>query len=223
MKKIKQFAVFGLGKFGQSVARTLSEAGYEVLAVDQDERIIDEVSEFVTHAVQADVTDIDALRSLGIRNFDVAVIAIGAEHMQSSIMATLLAKEVGVKYVLAKAQDDMHKKILERIGADRVVFPEREMGIRIGTNLMAGNIIDYIEVSPDYSIVEIEMVDDWVGKSLKELNMRAVYGLTVMAIRHDNDIDIAPPADVPLHEDDVLVVIASNDDLHKFDVRKQKR
>lgn len=219
-KKEKQFVIFGLGRFGQSVAKTLAEGGYEVLAIDHREEVIQEISEYVMHAVQADVTDIDALRSLGIRNFDVAVIAIGADHMQASIMATLLAKELGVKYVLAKAQDEMQKKILERIGADRVVFPEREMGIRIATNLMAGNIIDYLEVSSEYSIVEVEVLPDWIGKSLKQLNVRAAFGLTVVAIKRDLDIDIAPHADTPLQEDDILVVLGANDDIHSLDTKR---
>lgn len=219
-KKGMQFAVFGLGRFGQSVAKNLAENGYDVLAVDSDEDAVQEASEYVMHAVRADVTDREALRSLGIRNFDVAVIAIGAEHMQSSIMAALLAKELGVKYVLAKAQDEMQKKILEKIGVDRVVFPEREMGVRIATNLMTDNIIDFLEVSSEYSIVEIEVLDEWIGKSLKDLDIRVKYGFTVMAIKRDGILDITPQPSTSLEQNDILVVIGANDDIRMLHTKR---
>lgn len=214
--KRRDFVVFGLGKFGSSVAITLAKNGCDVLAIDSNEEIIQEISEKVTHAVQADVTDQDALQALGIRNFDVAIIAISS-NMQSSIMATILAKEIGVPFVIAKAQNDIHKRVLEKVGADKVVFPEREIGIRIANNLISDNFVDYVELSDDYSIVEITVLGEWVGKTLKELNLRAKYTMNVMAIRAaNNEISITPgPQDV-LNEGDVLIVIGSNVELQKI-------
>ena len=217
MKNKKDFVVFGMGKFGRSIAEALVNSDCDVLVIDKCDDIIQEVSDIVTHAVQADVTDVDALNALGIRNFDVAIIAISTD-MQSSIMATILAKELGVPYVLAKAQNEIHKKVLEKIGADRVIFPEREMGIRIANSLVSENFLDLIELSPDYSLVEISVLKEWMGKTLKEINMRAKYGINVMAIKKGNDVNITPGPDVVLEENDILVVIGSNSDLMKINV-----
>lgn len=219
MGKQNDFVVFGLGKFGRSVAQTLANNGCDVLAIDKNEEIIQDISDIVTHAVQADVTDAEALNALGIRNFDVAVIAI-SNDMQSSIMSTILAKEMGVSYVLAKAQNNIHKRVLEKVGADKVIFPEREIGVRIANNLISENFVDYIELSDDYSIVEVAVLEEWMGKSLKDLNMRATYGINVMAIRKGIDISITPGPDVVLQEGDVLVVIGSNSDLKKISIQK---
>lgn len=216
MAKKRDFVVFGLGKFGRSVAQTLSKNGCDVLAIDINEEIIQDISERVTHAVQADVTDSEALHALGIRNFDVAIIAI-SNNMQSSIMATILAKELGVPFVIAKAQNDIHKRVLEKVGADKVVFPEREIGIRIANNLISDNFVDYVELSEEYSIVEIIVKDAWVGKTLKELNLRVKYGINVMAIRAiDDTLSITPGPNEVLRERDVLVVIGSNVELQKL-------
>ncbi|MDF2820810.1 MAG: ktrC [Clostridiales bacterium] len=213
----KEFVIFGMGKFGRSIAETLVENNCDVLVIDKNEEVIQEISDIVTHAVQADVTDVDALNSLGIRNFDAAIIAI-SQDMQSSIMATILCKELGVPYVLAKAQNQIHKKVLEKVGADRVVFPEREMGIRIANSLLSDNFLDFIELSPEFSIVEIGVLKDWVGKSLKELNMRSTYGLNVMAVKKGDNINITPGAEQILDETDVLVVVGANKDLQKINV-----
>ncbi|MEW9122048.1 MAG: TrkA family potassium uptake protein [Thermotaleaceae bacterium] len=213
---MKQFAVIGCGRFGSSVARTLYGLGYDVLAIDDNEEIIQNISESVTHAVQADATDETSIKSLGIRNFDVAVITIGSD-IQSSILITLIVKELGVKYVVAKAQNELHAKVLYKIGADRVVFPERDMGVRVAHNLVSSNILDYIELAPDYSIVEISALKEWEGKTLSELNMRARYGINVMAIKHGVEINISPNALDSIRKDDVLVVIGHNDDVHKIE------
>ncbi|KPU42122.1 Ktr system potassium uptake protein A [Oxobacter pfennigii] len=212
----KQYVVIGLGRFGTSVAKTLYALGNDVLAIDQSEDNVQSISDSVTHAVQADATDENALRALGIRNFDVAVIAIGVD-IQSSIMITLLAKELGVKYVIAKAQNELHAKVLYRIGADRVVFPERDMGVRVAHNLVSSNILDYIELSPDYSIVEIAVISQWVGKTLKELNMRANYGINVMAIKRGSEINISPSAEDIINDGDILVVIGGTEELNKIE------
>lgn len=214
-KKIKQFVVIGLGRFGRSVAAELYRNGYEVLAIDKDEDIIQEVSSYVTHAVQADVTDEDALKVLGVGNFDVAVIAIGSS-VQSSIMATLLVKELGVEYVLAKALTDIHGKVLDKIGADRVVYPEREMGIRIANNIMAGNIMDHIELSPRYSIIEIPAFNSWLGRNLAELDLRSIHGINIIAIRRGEEVDISPDPQVILQKGDVLLVIGDIEALRKL-------
>lgn len=216
---MKQFVVIGCGRFGASVATSLYSLGHDVLAIDSDEEIIQELSDHVTHAVQADAVDENALRTLGIRNFDVAVVSI-ASDIQASIMATLITKELGVKTVIAKAHNDLHGKVLKKIGADRVVFPEREMGVRVAHNLASTNILDYIEMAPDYSIVEISTIKEWAGKTLKELKLNYRYGINVMAIKHDSEINITPYSDDIIHENDVLIVIGSNEDLRKLEKRK---
>ncbi len=213
---MKQFVVIGCGRFGSSVAKTLYKMGNDVLAIDGNEEIVQSISEEVTHAVQADATDEHALRSLGIRNFDVAVITIGS-NIQSSIMATLIAKELGVKYVVSKAQNELHAKVLYKIGADRVVFPERDMGIRVAHNLVASNILDYIELAPDYSIMEISALLEWEGKSLIDLDIRSKYGINVMAIKHGDKINVSPKANDVIDKGDILVVIGHNDDLKKLE------
>ena len=208
----KQYVIIGLGRFGTSIAKTLYSLGNEVLAIDVDEEVVQEISQDVTHAVQADSTDEGVLRSLGLRNFDVAVITIGSD-VQASLMATLLVKELGVKYVIAKAHNEIHAKVLYKIGADRVVFPERDMGIRVAHNLCSSNILDYIELSPDYSIMEVTALNKWVGKSLKELNLRSRFGINVMAIKRGNDINISPEADEYIRKGDILVVIGGTEEL----------
>ncbi len=216
---MKQFVVIGCGRFGASVATSLYSLGYDVLAIDKDEEKIQEISDHVTHAVQADAIDENALRTLGVRNFDVAVVSIASE-MQASIMATLVTKELGVKTVIAKAQNDLHGKVLKKIGADRVVYPEREMGRRVAHNLVSTSIMDYIELAPDYSIVEVSTVKQWEGKTLKELKLPTKYGINVMAIKHGKDINITPYGDDVITEGDVLIVIGSNEDLRKLEVNR---
>ena len=212
----KQFVIIGLGRFGSSVARTLSELGNDVLAIDKDEDIVQEISDEVTHAVQLDATDENALRSLGIRNFDVAVITIG-DNIQSSIMATLLVKELGAKYIIAKAQSDLHSKVLYKIGADRVVLPEKEMGVRIAHNLVSTNILDYIELSSDYSVIEIQASENWSGKTLNDLGLRSKYGINIMAIKRGDDVNISPLAEDIIETDDIIVAIGSGEDLSRIE------
>ncbi len=208
MLKNKQFVVIGIGRFGMSVAVTLAEAGYEVMVVDINEEAIQEISSVVTHAVQADVTDLDTLNSLGIRNFDVAIVAIGRD-IQSSIMVTLLLKEIGIKYVIAKASSDLHEKVLHKLGADRVISPEQDMGVRIAHSLMSGSIVEHIQLSPEYSIVEIVCLPKWSGKTIRELDMRANYGINTIAIERDRKITITPGPDFLLEEKDILVVVGA--------------
>ena len=212
----KQFIVIGLGRFGCSLATALASAGNDVLAVDTSEALVEDMAPFVTHAVQADATDEKALTALGVKNFDVAVVAIGGD-VQSSIMVTMLLKEQGVPKVVVKAQSDLHAKVLERIGADRIVFPERDMGNKVALNLTSDNIIDFIEVSPDYSLMEVDTIDNWLGKTLIELNFRQLYQVNIIAIKKENGkINVNPSATDPIEKDDVLMVIGSNEHIKKL-------
>lgn len=216
----KQFIVIGLGRFGTSVAQTLYSLGNDVLAVDKDEDVIQNIADKVTHAVQVDANDEYSLRALGISNFDVAIISIGSD-VQASILSTLLVKELGVKHIITKANDALHAKVLYKIGANRVIFPERDMGVRVAHNLCSSNILDYIELSPDFSIAEIASLEAWYGKSLKELNLRAEYGINVMAIKSNNEINVAPSADEIISNGDVIVAIGDTKELNNLE--KQSR
>ena len=209
---MKQFVVIGCGRFGTSVAKTLYSQGHDVLAIDKDEEIVQNISDSVTYAAQADVEDEHALKALGVRNFDVAVISIGSD-IQASIMATLIVKELGVKTVIAKAQSDVHAKVLYKIGADKVVFPERDMGIRLAHNLVSSSIVDYIEFDPDYSIVEITAIKEWEYKTLKELRLPSKYRINVIAIKRNGETNVSPNADETIMPNDVLVAIGNNKSL----------
>ncbi|GAU79775.1 TrkA family potassium uptake protein [Fusibacter sp. 3D3] len=212
----KQFVVIGCGRFGQSVAIKLAELGCEVMVVDDNEEIIQNISDKVTYAVQADATDENSIKALGIRNFDVAIVTIGSD-IQSSILVTLMIKELGVKHIVAKAQNSSHAKVLYKIGANRVVFPEKEMGIKIAKNLVSGNVLDFIDLAPDYSILEISMNDEWIGKNLVQIDMRRKYQISVIAVRRGDEFDINAGPDKTLLKDDVLIVIGNNEDLKKIE------
>lgn len=213
---MKQFAVIGLGRFGTSLALTLTRMGYDVLAVDTNEEKVTGIMEKVTHAVQVDAMDEQALKALGIRNFDVVVVAIG-QDVQSNILVTVMLKELGVKKVVSKAITELHGKVLERVGADKVVFPERDMGVRVAQALVSKNIMDQINLSPDYSIIELMAPGDFTGKSLAEGALRVKHGVTVLAIRRGNDVIISPGATQMVQEGDVLVVVGRNDKLRALE------
>lgn len=213
---MRQFAVIGCGRFGTSLAQTLYSLGYDVMAIDKSDEIIQEISSTVTYAVQADALDENTLKTLGISNFDVAIVTIGSD-MQASIMATLIAKELGVNLVISKAQNELHAKVLQKIGADKVVFPERDMGARIAHNLVSSNILDYIEFAPDYSIVEVVVPEEWRHKSLRELKLPTTYGINVIAIKQGEELNISPHADDAIDPDDILIVIGNNKDLQKLE------
>jgi len=212
----KQFVIIGLGRFGSSIAKTVYNLGHDVLAIDISEDKIQEIVDNVTHAVQLDATDENALRTLGIRNFDVAVVTIGS-NIQASIMVTLLVKEMGVKYILAKGNSELQAKVLYKIGADRVILPEQDMGTRVAHNLVASNILDYIELSSEYSMIEIEPLKEWYNKSLKDTRIRADYGINVVAIKTEHNINVSPSADYVIKDKDVLVALGSSEDLGKFE------
>ncbi|MGG1312242.1 potassium channel family protein [Cohnella laeviribosi] len=212
----KQFAVIGLGRFGSSVAKFLAEMGYEVLAIDEDQERVQDVAHIVTHAVSADTTDEEAIRALGIRNFDVVVVAIG-QNIQASILTTLILKDLGVPQIIAKAQNELHGKVLSKIGADKVVFPERDMGLRVAHHLISPNILEHIELSSDYSIVEMKVPSSIVGKSLKQLDIRVKYNCNVLAVKRDGEMNITPRPDESLCADDVLVIVGRNEQLTRLE------
>ncbi|MFB9327386.1 potassium channel family protein [Paenibacillus aurantiacus] len=215
MKK-SQFVIIGLGRFGSSLAKELVELGYEVLGVDKDEEAVQDLSQVLTHAVVAEATDEDVLRSIGVRNFDCGVVAIG-DDIQASILTTILLKDMGVKKVVAKAMTELHGRVLEKIGVDRVVYPERDMGIRVAHQLVSPNLLDYIELSKDYTIAELTVPRCLNGKSLQELNPRGRFGCSIVAINKPQGVIIAPVATEVLAEKDVMVIIGTNEGIEQFE------
>ncbi|HSB82488.1 MAG TPA: TrkA family potassium uptake protein [Candidatus Methylomirabilis sp.] len=212
---MKQVAVIGLGRFGSSVARTLAESGCEVLGVDVDEARVKAIADQVTDAVCANALEEEALRSLGLRNFEVVVVAIGHE-VEASILVTVLLKEMGIPKIVAKAQDDLHGRVLQKVGADIVVFPERDMGIRLAHTLISRNVIDEIQLSTDYSILEIVAPPRFLARSLRELELRQRFGLTVLAIRREDRIIVSPDADQVVEEGDILVTLGQPEKLERL-------
>lgn len=211
----KQYAVFGLGSFGESVAVTLQELGCEVVVVDNHMERIENISPYVSYAVQADIEDPEVIRSLGARNLDGVVVAV-ADDMEASIMATLVSKEIGVPYVLAKAKNDLHAKALKKIGADSIIFPEKEIGQSVARNLVSGEFVDWISLSPDYSITEIAVPEKWIGKSLSEIDVRRTKDVNVVGVRIGEKIQVTIDPEEPLQKEMVLIMIGSNEALEKF-------
>lgn len=213
----KSFLVIGAGRFGRSVARTLYEAGHDVMVVDKDETLIQQISNEVTDAIAADITAERCVKALGVRDFDAVVLAIGFD-VQASIMAAILLIEKEAKYIVAKAQTDLHGKVLAKVGINRVIYPERDMGHKIARSIIAPTIIDMIELSKDYSVVEVKAPPEMVGKTLFELNLRARFGVNVIAFRRKNGgkTNISPVADDLVEADDIIVAIGENKDLHKL-------
>lgn len=211
----REFVVFGMGKFGFSVAKALADNGCQVMAVDSEQSKVEEIAGDVTYAVCTDVTDAEAIQSLGIRNFDGAVVAIG-ENLEASVLVTIIAKEMGIPFVLAKAQTELQAKVLKKVGADKIVFPEKESGIRIANNLASGNFFDAIELSTKYSMMDLDVPAEWVGKSLRDLNLRVTKKINVIGIKQNEEFEITPDPDAPLTEDDILVVIGRNQTLTKL-------
>ncbi len=211
----KQFIVLGLGSFGASVAVSLQRMGCDVVAVDQDMECVEAVADQVTYAMQADIGNPELLQSLDSKNFDGIVIA-SSENLEGSIMAVLSAKEMGIPYVLCKAHNQRYAEVLRKVGADAVVFPEKEMGKRIAKNLVSGNLADWIALSPDYSVVEAAIPEKWIGKTLKELNVRKVYGVNVIGIREGERVEITPNPDMLLSEKMILMLIGANEALENI-------
>lgn len=208
----KQFIVIGLGRFGSSLTKTLIENDHEVLAIDKELNPVQSVSSLATQAIQADCSDEHVLKELGVRNYSHAIVAIG-ENLQTSILITLLLKEMNLPRITAKAKNEIHGKVLTKIGADQVVYPEIDMGVRLGKQLSSDNLIDYIELSTDYNLVELMAPSAMNGKSLQQLDVRANYGCTIMAIKTGDNINISPKAEDKIRTGDILLMIGNNEDI----------
>jgi len=212
---MRQYAVIGLGKFGQSVALTLLEEGEEVIGVDSSEEVVKQLADKLTNAVAVDASNEKAITKLGIQNVDVAIVSVGSDF-EASILITLLLKELGIKEIVVKANLEGQVKVLKKVGATRVIQPERDMGIRLAKSLASRRIIDYIELSSDYSLLEMFPPEEFIGKSLGELNIRARHGLNVIAVKHEGgEVDISPQAEHLIKKGDLLVVIGQNADIDK--------
>ncbi len=214
MKK-KEYVVFGLGRFGSSVARQLEKNGCKVMAVDSDPDRVTALAEDVTVSMNADISDVNALDELGINHFEGAVIAMGG-NLEASVLATIWAKEHGVKKVIAKAYNPLQGRILEKVGADRIVYPEREMGVHLANSLVMNSLFDTIELSSEYSILDIAIPKGWIGKNLIELKLRAKYHVEVIAVKRSGKMVVMPSADVPFMDGDILVVLGKNETLRKL-------
>lgn len=212
----KDFAVIGLGRFGGSICKELSKEGKHVLAIDKDESRVNAYKNIVSHAVILDATDEEALKEIGIKNFEDVIVAIG-ENIQASILTTVILTDLGIKNITVKAQNDYHEKILRKLGVDRVVHPERDMGRRIAQNIISNNILDYLELSDDHSIIEVKAGRKMIGKSLVDLDIRANFGCNVVAIKSGKMINVSPSADQPIEIDDILIVIGADEDLTRFE------
>ena len=211
----KTYAVFGLGRYGIAVARELVNNGAEVIAVDCDERIVNAAADELPICKCADITDPEVIRQLGISNVDVVIVAM-ANNLEASVMAVTLCKEIGVKTVIAKSGNEMHQKILKRVGADKVVFPENESGIRLAKNLLSSGFVDMVSLAKNVSMIELDMKADWVGKNLIELNLRKKYSINVVAVRKDEAVSVDIDPHTPLQADDKLIVIANTERLSKL-------
>ena len=208
--KDKQYLVIGCGRFGSSVAKKMCQLGNEVMVIDKDEDSINNIAELVTHTAIVDVTEERDLKSIGLGNFDVVIVAISSD-VRASIMATVMAKEMGVPKVVCKAKDELQAKVLYKIGADKVVFPERDMGVRVAYNLASENILDQINLDPEYSIMEIVTPQNWVGKTIIELNLRAKYDITVLAVKTQSGLKVMPSPNYKMQEKNILIIIGNTD------------
>ncbi|PEL13852.1 TrkA family potassium uptake protein [Bacillus sp. AFS017336] len=212
----KQFAVFGLGRFGGSLVKAFSELGVDVLAVDLDLEKVNDYTEYATHVVQANGIDELTLKTLGIRNFDHVFVSFG-NNIEGSILTSLLLKELGIPQVWAKAQNDYHQRVLEKIGVDRVIHPERDMAKRIARHIVTDKMVDYFELSKNHSIVEIRATEKIHNKTLVELDVRAKYGCNIVGFQRNDEMIVSSLRDYKIHKDDILIVIGHNDDIRRFE------
>lgn len=213
----KQVLILGLGRFGISLATALFNMGHDVMAIDDDEKRVQNMSSQITHAVQADATDEAVLKELGVGNFDVAIVTMGLA-IQSSVLATILLKKLGVPYVIARAENELHGSILEKIGADKVVYPEREMGTMLAHGLTLSDVDDYIPVAPNYGVSKLTALPYFVGKTLSELELgrKGKWGLAVLLIRRGKEVIVTPDIEEKVKEEDVLILSGSDDKLEQF-------
>ncbi|GAB3800107.1 potassium channel family protein [Virgibacillus kimchii] len=212
----RDYAVIGLGRFGGSIVRELSMEGMDVMAIDIDEEKVNKFKNIASYSVIADSTDEDTLKDLGIKNIDHVIVAIG-ENIQASILTTVILTDLGIKNITVKAQNEYHEKILNKIGANQVVHPERDMGKRLAHNIISSNILDYLELSDDHSIVEVKAGKRLLGKTLGELDIRARFGCNIVAIKEPDDMNVSPGADHVVNKEDILIVIGSDKDISRFE------
>ena len=209
---MKSYIVVGLGRFGSETAIRLQELGGEVLAIDRNSELVQQVSNSVTQAVVGDARDIEVLKALGAQEFDCGIVAIGGS-LGDSVLATMNLKELGIPYIVSKAHNETHRQVLMKLGANKVVIPEQEQADRLARNLTSPNVLDYIELSADYGIIEVPAPVRWLGKNLKDLNVRAKLGVNIIAVKHGEDINVSPGADYGIRTGDVLVVLGGTEEL----------
>lgn len=213
---MKSYLIIGLGKFGRSCARELCNLGHDVLGVDTNLRIVNEAASYLTHTVRADSTDEDFLKSISVDDFDACIVAIG-ENQEASVMITVLLKEHGARNIIAKAQSEIHAKILEKVGADKIILPEHDMGIKLAHTLCNANIYDLVDISPEHSILSIKAPKEWIGKTLGTLSARDKYGVNIIAIESENkEANVFPTANTLINKNDTVIVIGGNNDLEKL-------
>lgn len=210
--KSKSFLVFGLGRFGSSLARSLCEQGQQVMAIDSNEENVQDIAPYVTEAVQLDATDEVALATLDVSSFDGAAVSIG-QNVRDSVLICVLLKEMGIPYLIAKANDELHAKVLRKIGVDRVVFPERDMGERVAKSMITSGVVDLMQLGDDFQIVEIRTPAKWAGNTLVGLNVRRKYGISILAVHRGSSYLVSPSADLQLEADDTLLVLGKEDDI----------
>ena len=212
---MNSYILIGLGRFGAEMAAKLYECGEEVLAIDTNENIVDKIADRVTKAVAADARDLDVLQKLGAENYDRAIVAVGSD-LAASAMITMNLKTLNVPYIMCKAHDDTYREILERLGADRVIIPEREVADKLALGLTQAGVMEYIELSEEYGIVEMEPIPEWIGKTIRNLEFRSRYGVNVIAMRKGDSIKIPPDINTPIVEDDMMVILGSYEMLGKL-------
>ena len=212
---MKSYIVIGLGRFGAEMALKLFECGEDVLAVDLDDALVDKIADRVTRAVAADARDLDVLKKLGVEDFDRAVVAVGSD-LAASALITMNLKTLGVPYIMCKAHDDTYREILEKLGADRVIIPEREMADKLSLGLTTTGVMEYIELSNEYGIVETVPPDEWIGKTIRQLDLRNRYGFNVIALRQNESLTIPPDIDAEIGETATLVMLGSYEIINKL-------
>ncbi len=212
---MKSYIIIGLGRFGAEMATKLYECGEEVMAIDTDESLVDKIADRVTRAVAADARDLDVLVKLGAENFDRAVVAVGSD-LAASALITMNLKTLNVPFIMCKAHDDTYREILEKLGANRVIIPERAVADKLALGLTHAGVMEYIELSDEYGIVEMEPIDEWIGKSIRGLELRSRYGTNVIAMRKGDAIQIPPDIDATITSDAIMVMLGSYEMLEKL-------
>ncbi len=214
--KSKQYLVLGLGRFGTSVAKALYDLGQEVLAIDSDEELVNDIAPYVTQALQLDATDETLLAGLGVKNFDAAIVSIG-QNTRDSILVCVLLKELGVPALIAKANDELHAKVLRKIGVDRVVFPERDMGVRLARSIISPGVLELMNLSDDYQIIEVLVPAKWVGNTIIGVDVRRKHGVNILAIHRGDRFLVAPAADMLFESNDTLLVMGKKEDIERLE------